>query len=247
MAKVDLLVENGVKVNEALEFWGDLDSYNESLKEYYLTFPEKLNNLKQYKESLDFENYGILAHSIKSESKYLGFMTEAETFLNHEMAGKNSDRDYINNHFIDLENTIHKIEELLKQYFDSTNALSKKILIADDSSIILNFIEKHLSNNYTVLRASNGRNAINTIANNDLYAILLDLNMPTVNGFEVLNYLKEHNLIEKIPVVIITGDDTKDTIDKAFSYPILDVLNKPFTEDNINRILVSIKAFYEKN
>ena len=60
-------------------------------------------------------------------------------------------------------------------------------------------------------------------------------------------YLKNNDLIEKIPVVIITGDDTEETIKKAFSYPILDVLNKPFKEDNIKRILVSIKSFYEKN
>ena len=69
--------------------------------------------------------------------------------------------------------------------------------------------------------------------------------MPEVNGFEVLNYLKEQDLIYKIPVVIITGDDTPETIKKAFSYPILDVLNKPFNEENIKRILVSIKSFYE--
>ena len=65
--------------------------------------------------------------------------------------------------------------------------------------------------------------------------------------FEVLEYLKSKQLIEKIPVVVITGDDTPDTINKAFAYPILDVLNKPFKVENINRVLVSIKSFYEKN
>lgn len=61
--------------------------------------------------------------------------------------------------------------------------------------------------------------------------------MPDLNGFEVLEYLKNNNLIKKIPVVIITGDDTEETINKAFSYPILDILNKPFNEKNIERIL----------
>ena len=81
--------------------------------------------------------------------------------------------------------------------------------------------------------------------NNDVYAILLDLNMPGINGFDVLKYLKEYNLIEKIPVVIITGDDTEETIQKAFDYPILDVLNKPFNDKSIEKILISIKSFYE--
>lgn len=71
--------------------------------------------------------------------------------------------------------------------------------------------------------------------------------MPDLNGFDVLEFLKEHNLINKIPIVVITGDDTKETIKKAFSYQILDILNKPFTEENIKRILNSINNFYEKD
>ena len=83
--------------------------------------------------------------------------------------------------------------------------------------------------------------------NNNLYAILLDLNMPSLNGFDVLEYLKSKNLLEKIPVIIITGDDTEETIKKAFNYGVLDVLNKPFTEENINRVLTSINNFYERD
>lgn len=71
--------------------------------------------------------------------------------------------------------------------------------------------------------------------------------MPDLNGFDVLEFLKEHNLINKIPIVVITGDDTKETIKKAFSYQILDILNKPFTEENIKHILNSINNFYEKD
>ena len=120
------------------------------------------------------------------------------------------------------------------------------ILAVDDSEIVLNFIEHSLNNKYSTTKARDGKSAINILKDNDVYAILLDLNMPESDGFEVLNYLKENNLIRKIPVVIITGDDNKETIDKAFSYPILDVLNKPFTIDNMNRILDSIKNFYER-
>ncbi len=69
--------------------------------------------------------------------------------------------------------------------------------------------------------------------------------MPGINGFDVLNYLKENKLIDEIPVIIITGDDTEETINKTFTYPILDVLNKPFNDKNIERILESIKSFYE--
>ena len=67
--------------------------------------------------------------------------------------------------------------------------------------------------------------------------MLLDLNMPESDGFTVLNYFKNNNLFKKYPIVIISGDDTKDTINKAFTYDIVDMLNKPFTGDKIKSMV----------
>lgn len=249
MGKVDILKNKGIQVDNALEFWGDMDSYNENLKEYKESLQDKLENLEYYKNQNDMENYGILAHSTKSESKYLGFMNEAEIFLQHEMAGKENNKEFVDSHFEELKATIKNIYSILEEYFASNDgAIEKKyILIADDSNIMLNFIEQTIGEEYKIIKANNGKEAIDKLSSIDIYAILLDLNMPNTNGFEVLEYLKNNNLIENIPVVIITGDDTEETIKKAFSYPILDVLNKPFKEDNIKRILVSIKSFYDKH
>lgn len=249
MENIDLLKNNNVDVDASLEFWGDMDSYNENLMEFKESLNSKLANLEYFKNTGDWENYGILAHSTKSEAKYLGFMRDAEIFLQHEMAGKESNRDFVNTHFQELKSTFSKISSLLEQYFGSAsgNEPKKNILIADDSSIMLNFIEQTIGGEYQIIKANNGKEAIEKLDTMNIYAILLDLNMPNMNGFQVLEYLKEHELIEQIPVVIITGDDTEETIKKAFSYPILDVLNKPFKEENIKRILVSIKSFYEKN
>lgn len=245
MEKVDLLVSNNVDVHASLEIWGDMDSYNENLLEFKNSLKEKLNNLKYFKNEKDCANYAILAHSMKSESKYLGFTKEAEVFLAHELKGKENDIDYIENHYHELEETVNKIINLLDKYF--SNDSKKIILIADDSNIILNFLEKNIHDEFNVLKAKTGNEAIDIIKNNNLYAILLDLNMPNLNGFDVLNFLKVENLLDKIPVVIITGDDTEETIKKAFSYSVLDVLNKPFTEENIKRVLTSIKNFYERD
>ncbi len=245
MDKKELLKNNNVDVDASLEFWGDTESYNDNLLEFKDSLNSKLANLEYYKNSNDWENYAILAHSMKSEAKYLGFMKDAEVFLEHELKGKESNAEFINANFGTLQTTVNNIISLLDKYFDSVTS-KQTILVADDSSIILNFLENSIGDQYDVVKANNGNDAIKAIESHDIYAILLDLNMPEVNGFEVLNYLKEHNLIYKIPVVIITGDDTPETIKKAFSYPILDVLNKPFKEENINRVLVSIKSFYEK-
>lgn len=242
MNDVELLKKNHVEVDKALELWGDLDTYNESLKEFNNSFISKLINLENFKEQSDWENYGILAHSIKSELKYLGFLSDAEEFYQHELKGKAADGTYINENFSHLRQTIVKIVLILNEYF----GLKKNLLIADDSNIILNYLGKVIDENYNILKANDGKEALMLLECNHIYAILLDLNMPNVDGFGVLNYLSEHDLIDKIPVVVITGDDTLDTIQKAFSYPILDVLNKPFNEKNIKSILDSIDNFYNK-
>ena len=112
----------------------------------------------------------------------------------------------------------------------------KKILVADDSKIISNIVDRAFREEYEILVAFNGREAIDIIKNNvddSIVGMLLDLNMPEVDGFEVLEYFKENNLFKRIPVCIITGDVQKDRIDRAFNYDIIDVLAKPFTFDNV--------------
>ncbi len=242
---IELLTQNNIDVKGALELWGDLDTYNESLKEFKNSLKEKLNNLENYKNNHDLNNYSILVHSLKSEAKYLGFTNEAEIFLSHELKSKENNQNYIDNDFNNLKNTVNKILALLNNYFGE-EAEKKNLLIADDSNIILNFLEKSINKEYNIIKANDGNEALSKIANQDIYALLLDLNMPGLNGFEVLTYLKEHNLYN-FPVVIITGDDTEETIKQAFNYPILEILNKPFNEKSINRILISIENFYENH
>ena len=123
--------------------------------------------------------------------------------------------------------------------------MDKAIIVADDSMIIRNIIEKALSDEYTVLKASNGKEAIKHITDKkyEIVGMLLDLNMPESDGFTVLNYFKNNNLFKKYPIVIISGDDTSETINKAFTYDIVDMLNKPFTGDKIKSMVERMICF----
>ena len=67
--------------------------------------------------------------------------------------------------------------------------------------------------------------------------------MPNVNGFAVLDYFKQHDLFTHIPVAIITGDTSRETVEKAMTYPIVDVLAKPFNENNIRRVIRAMENF----
>lgn len=116
----------------------------------------------------------------------------------------------------------------------------KKIIVADDSEIVKGIICKALNNEYELIKASNGKDVVDSIINDknkEIVGLLLDLNMPNYDGFYVLNYFKNNNLFKRIPVSIISGDDTKETINKAFSYEIVDMLNKPFGVDNIKSVI----------
>lgn len=123
--------------------------------------------------------------------------------------------------------------------------MDKAIIVADDSMIIKNIIEKAVSDEYIVLKASNGREAIKHITDRkyDIKGMLLDLNMPDADGFIVLNYFQNNNLFKKYPIVIISGDDTKETINRAFTYDIVDMLNKPFSSDKIKSMVERMISF----
>ena len=117
---------------------------------------------------------------------------------------------------------------------------SKIVLVVDDSDIVTNFIKKIFNNMYDVKIAKDGNEAlnyINTETEKEIIGMLLDLNMPNVDGYQVLQYFEENNMFDKIPVAIITGVDDKADLTKALMYPIIDVLSKPFNEKNIKAVI----------
>ena len=140
--------------------------------------------------------------------------------------------------YMGIESSGIKQEEVV----DNSNAIlkDKTILVVDDSNVTRNFVQKIFSSQYNCLVATDGNEAINIISNNlnnKIVAVLLDLNMPGLNGFDVLEYFKTNNLFSLIPVSIITSDNSKETRDKVFSYGVVDILVKPFNERDVKLVL----------
>lgn len=254
MKDVNLLINNGVDVNASLELFGDIDTYNETLEDFLNTVDEKIGNMTKYKEESDMKNYAILVHSLKSDARYLGFTKLAELSYNHEMQSKANNDIYVYDNYDELINETNRIIDLVREYLGKEKLtrenvvnekhLDKKILVVDDSDIIRNLLKKMFNDEYEIITADDGQEALDIISkNNDLFGVLLDLNMPNVNGFAVLDYFKQNSLFSKIPVAIITGNDSKETIEKAFTYTIVDVLSKPFNEMNVRRVITSMENF----
>ena len=239
MRNVNILINNGVDVKKSLELFGEMDMYDATMNDFLEEVNVLVDRMNRYKNIGDMANYAIEVHALKSDAKYLGFTKLAELAYDHELKSKANDRLYVNNNYTELVNETNKMIELSKQYLNSndktelnninsnvTDLNQKTILIVDDSNIIQNFIERILHNDYKIL-----------VASNNIACMLLDLNMPKMDGFAVLDYLKETDLFKVIPVSIITGNDYKEQIERAFTYPIVDMIVKPFNESNIRNVI----------
>ncbi|MBR1937072.1 MAG: response regulator [Bacilli bacterium] len=255
MKSIQFLKDKGVDVDKSLELFGDINTYNDTIGEFLVGIHNKIKNLIDLMNKGDMQNYSIIVHSMKSDCKYFGFMKLANLAYEHEMKSKAGDLYYVTNHINDLifetNNTIKLIQEYMNgedekevEQLEDVNPdvyNKKTILVVDDSNIIRNFVKRVFSDEYNVGTANDGDEAIKIIkANKDndfIVTILLDLNMPKVDGFAVLDYMKENKLLKKMPVSIISGDSSKETIDRAFKYEIVDMLEKPFNDQSVKMII----------
>ena len=92
---VEYLKSNDIDVDSSIELLGDLDMYNETLKDFLTESEDRLPKMYKFLKEKDASNYAILAHAMKSDSKYLGFKKLAELSLNHELEGKNKEAGVI--------------------------------------------------------------------------------------------------------------------------------------------------------
>ena len=114
-----ILTNFGIDVDKSLELLGDIDTYNEILEDFYNELDTKLENLKQYKNASDMENYAILVHSLKGECKYLGMDDFAELCYEHQLKSEENDQNYIDGNFELLKAQAIKIKEIVEEYLRS--------------------------------------------------------------------------------------------------------------------------------
>lgn len=261
MSDEQFLTSNGVDLKSSLEFLENMKSYDSTLKEFINHSSDNIAKLVTYKISGDIENYSLISHHVKNDSRYLGFVRLTEIALTHEMQAKANNKKYIDEHFDEFISEINRVVEIGKSYLgDKINQTEENektetdvkeskgaVLVVDDSAMIRKFIKRAIDpSEYDIIVAGNGNEAIKIIEGEEkdrIRAIFLDLLMPECNGFDVLKYFSDHKLFDKYPISIITGADDKASIDKAFTYQIVDMLIKPFTEKDVRRILERTVSF----
>ena len=113
----------------------------------------------------------------------------------------------------------------------------QQILIVDDSDMNRAMLREILKDNYSILEASNGVECLSCVEHmgSSLSLILLDLNMPEMDGFEVLAELSRLGYMDDIPVIIISGTDSTADICRAYDLGATDYIHRPFNTQVIYR------------
>ena len=101
----------------------------------------------------------------------------------------------------------------------------QRILIVDDAEFNRDILKEILGETYHYLEAENGNQAIQMIGDNPgIDLMLLDINMPQMNGFEVLEIMKRSHCLEETPVIMISSEESVGIMRKAYDYFLLGTL-----------------------
>ncbi len=126
-------------------------------------------------------------------------------------------------------------------------SVRNRILIADDAEINRELIKVIFEEQYEILEAVDGEQAIAMVEENkDTIAVLfLDLIMPNKNGIDVLKFMNENGYNNDIPVIMITGEATDESDEKAYDYGAMDIIYKPFAPRVVMRRTKNIIDLFE--
>lgn len=106
----------------------------------------------------------------------------------------------------------------------------KRIVAVDDSGIVLKMLSAMLGGSYEFNAFSKGMRAIEFLEQKGADLIILDIDMPVLNGFEVMKMIRTRNGLKDIPVIFLTSNNSKDDVLKAVKMGAKDYAVKPVDE-----------------
>lgn len=124
--------------------------------------------------------------------------------------------------------------------------MKNKVLIVDDALINRDILKEILKDTYYILEAEDGKTALEILdaENNEISAILLDLLMPVMDGFQVLEELNARKVIKKIPVLVISGENSTQNEQRCFELGIADFIGKPFNAHLVRKRVQNAAEHY---
>ena len=123
--------------------------------------------------------------------------------------------------------------------------MKQKIMIVDDAEINRQILMAILGDKYEYVQAENGCQAVHMLQHDlTIDLILLDINMPEMNGFQVLERMNKFHWIDEIPVIIISSEEKRDVIERAYIFGAEDYIRRPFDSFIVRRRVQNILKLY---
>lgn len=123
----------------------------------------------------------------------------------------------------------------------------RTLLVVDDDPITRLILAEIFGSRYTVRQAEDGKTALAMLLADPLSycAVLLDFAMENVNGIEVLEHLNDRNLLQRIPVFLITAEADLDVTKRAYDLGVMDVIGKPVVPYVVERRVNSVIELFQ--
>ena len=122
--------------------------------------------------------------------------------------------------------------------------MTRNVLIVDDSSTMRAVIKKTFklgkTRGYQLLEASNGNEALDFIRENNVSLLLLDLNMPSMDGVKLIDTLKEEELMDQIPTIVVSTDGSESRMKNLKSRGVNAYVTKPFTPEKLQSVIEKV-------
>lgn len=128
--------------------------------------------------------------------------------------------------------------------------MRNKVLIVDDLEMNREMLEVILEEDYPIVEADDGRKAIEIMekSQEDIAVILLDLLMPDMDGYEVLEEMRRRSWLDKVPVLVISAESKVDAERRCFELGVSDFIHKPFDNAIVrNRVKNTVDLYIYKN
>ena len=129
---------------------------------------------------------------------------------------------------------------------EESEKIRQQILIVDDSELNREILSEMLKTDFRILEAADGAQALEMLKQQGtgISLVLLDIIMPVLDGFGVLSYMAREHIIEDIPVIMISSDDSEKNIRRAYELGVSDYISRPFDAKVVyQRVFNTIKLY----
>jgi len=174
---------------------------------------------------------------VKETDEFIKTSQEATESMNEILAGINQIKVSVNHvNEVSLENnrSFESLKHETEKFNDTVGDEKQKILIVDDDSIHLEMVNEVLHNDYDILSADSGKDALNLFYQGLVpQLILLDLTMPDMDGWDTYSRIKAISGLYDTPIAFLTSSNDPEDIERAHNMGAIDYIKKPYDRDDL--------------